>query len=55
MILAVLCSIRIMENSVDPDQLTSQKSADLDLHCFENSIYLVISVVLVKTAVSKTT
>ena len=23
-----------VENSVDPDQLASQKPADLDLHCF---------------------
>ena len=27
------------ENSVDPDQLASQKPADLDLHCFQNWIY----------------
>ena len=25
-----------VENSVDPDQLASQKPADLDLHCFQN-------------------
>ena len=25
----------IMENSVDPDQLASQKPADLDLPCFQ--------------------
>ena len=25
-------------NSVDPDQLASQKPADLDLHCFQNRI-----------------
>ena len=24
---------------VDPDQLASQKPADLDLHCFQNRIY----------------
>ena len=24
-----------MSNSVDPDQLASQKPADLDLHCFQ--------------------
>ena len=28
----------IIENSVDPDQLTSQKQADLNLHCFQNRI-----------------
>ena len=28
------------ENSVDPDQLASQKPADLDLHCFKNVVYL---------------
>ena len=27
-----------MENSVDPDQLASQKPADLDLHSFQNII-----------------
>ena len=29
-----------VENSVDPDQLASEKSADLDLHCFQNKIYI---------------
>ena len=29
-----------VENSVDHDQLASQKPADLDLHCFQNGIYL---------------
>ena len=29
-----------LENSVDPDQLASEKPADLDLHCFQNRIYL---------------
>ena len=29
-----------VENSVDPDQLASQKPADLDLHCFQNRQYL---------------
>ena len=29
-----------VENSVDPDQLAPQKPADLDLHCFQNQIYL---------------
>ena len=24
---------------MDPDQLASEKPADLDLHCFEDSIY----------------
>ena len=28
------------ENSVDSDQLASEKPADLDLHCFENIILL---------------
>ena len=28
-----------MENSVDPDQLASQKPADLDLHCFQDRIF----------------
>ena len=27
-----------VENSVDPDQLASEKPADLDLLCFQNSI-----------------
>ena len=27
-----------MENNVDPDQLASQKPADLDLHCFQSSL-----------------
>ena len=30
----------ILENSVDPDQLASEKTADLNLHCFQNQIYL---------------
>ena len=29
-----------VENSVDPDQLASQKPADLNLHCFQNRISL---------------
>ena len=28
-----------VESSVDPDQLASQKPADLDLHCFQNRTY----------------
>ena len=28
------------ENSVDPDQLASQKPADLDLQCFQNRIHV---------------
>ena len=28
-----------VENSVDPDQLASEKPADLDLYCFQNNIY----------------
>ena len=32
---------QIIENSVDPDQLAShEKPADLDLHCFQNRIFL---------------
>ena len=27
---------RRLENNVDPDQLASEKPADLDLHCFRN-------------------
>ena len=27
-------------NSVDPDQLASLKPDDLDLHCFQNRIYI---------------
>ena len=26
------------ENRVDPDQLASEKPADLDLHCYQNGI-----------------
>ena len=29
----------VVENIVDPDQLASQKPADLDLHCFRNRRY----------------
>ena len=29
-----------VENSVDPDQLTSQVPADIDLHRFQNRIYM---------------
>ena len=25
-----------VKNSVDPDQLASEKPADLDIHCFQN-------------------
>ena len=28
------------ENTVDPDQLASEKPADLDSQCFQNGIYL---------------
>ena len=28
-----------VKNSVDPDQLASEKPADLDAHCFQNLIY----------------
>ena len=31
-----MCNISRVENSVDPDQLASQKPADLDPHCFQN-------------------
>ena len=27
-------------NNVDPDQLASLKPDDLDLHCFQNRIYI---------------
>ena len=30
------------ENSVDPNQLASQKPADLDLHCFQNRVYMMM-------------
>ena len=29
-----------MENSMDPDQLASEKPADQDLHCFQTRIYM---------------
>ena len=29
-----------MERCLDTDQLASAKPADLDLHCFQNGIYL---------------
>ena len=29
----------VVVNSVDPDQLASQKPVDLGLHCFQNRIY----------------
>ena len=29
-----------MENSVNPDQLASQKPADPDLHCFQYKVYI---------------
>ena len=29
----------IVENSVEPDQLASEKPADLGLDCFQNRIY----------------
>ena len=32
---------------MDPDQLASQKPADLDLHCFQNGIIWVYSMVRV--------
>ena len=28
-----------MEHTVDPDQLASQKPADMDLHCFKSKTY----------------
>ena len=28
-----------VENSVNPDQLASQKPVDLDLHCFQTKMY----------------
>ena len=33
-------SVKLFENSVDPNQLASKKPADLDLHCFQNMVYL---------------
>ena len=33
-----------VDNSVDPDQLASEKPADLALHCFQNRIYLGFSI-----------
>ena len=32
--------LQVVENSVDPDQLASEKPADQDLHCFQNRLYL---------------
>ena len=29
----------LMTNSADPDQLASEKPADLDLHCFQSRAY----------------
>ena len=29
-----------MKNSMDPDQLASEKPADLNPHCFQNRIYM---------------
>ena len=33
------CFTSTAESSVDPDQLASQKPADLYLHCFQNKTY----------------
>ena len=33
------CIISTVENSVDPDQLASEKPADLDVPCFQTGIY----------------
>ena len=38
MFIQLICR-RSVKNSVNPDQLAFQKSADLDLHCFQNKIY----------------
>ena len=36
-VLSILFIVYIQkENSVDPDQLASEKPANLDLHCFQN-------------------
>ena len=35
---SLLCIYKQSVNSVDPDQLASQKPADLDLHHFQNRI-----------------
>ena len=32
-----------VENSFDPDQLASEKPADLDLHCFQKRIHLCLA------------
>ena len=37
----------LSENSADPDQLASEKPADLDLYCFQNRIYLGFNMVRV--------
>ena len=43
-----------MVNSVDPAQLASQKQADLDLHCFQDSIFPSLAcMVTVKVDVQK--
>ena len=34
---AFTCNVK---GIVEPDQLASEKPADLDLHCFQNGIYL---------------
>ena len=39
-----------VENSMDPDQLASQKPADLDLHCLHNMIDIsLLSMIMVKS------
>ena len=35
-------NIPCIENSVDPDQLASQKPADQDPHCFPLSLYILL-------------
>ena len=37
-----------MKNSVDPDQLASEKPADLDLHCFPTEYISMLSMLRVK-------
>ena len=34
-----MCMYKQNGKSVGPDQLASEKPADLDLHCFQNALY----------------
>ena len=42
-----------MVNSVDPDQLASEKPADQDLHCFQHRIYQCLACYRVKQIMAK--